>query len=587
MFSYLQKMKESLTAAETAKLRAIYEPTVVTVPPCDACRHLTVMPDGEIRIYGWVDKRELSDPGTPIYLSSRDAGLSWRRVETASHALGSATRNPETGRWISTSPNEFRRGEHALTEGGSGSYAILSDEGPDSECLRAVKLAEEHILFLRKPLYLHGLRRWLIFGQHRKPDFEQFVEVFVSDDDGEHWMRTRLPHAPAFEVTPPHKSPRWQEYSCEPTVADMGDGRLLMLVRTSQNYHYMHESQDGGLTWSAPTPSPFHATLTMPTLLRLSDGRVVLFHCNTQPLPEIDKEAVFPRLSDNEKRGIGEDVFTNRDANHLAITEDGGKTWRGERELYLNFIRNFADFRAVGGRDSHDKSVHQAELLELPYNKLLVAFGQNAVSRKVVILDLDWLYETKRREDFREGLATVSTQMYVKSNLGGFAGWSGHCAYNRTDGALLVPDPSGNRREVLQLCRTDDPRLVYQKQGVVWNFPADKRGRVRIELMVVGSGVAISLTDRWYNPVDETVKGEASLSLAFDRTSVTPNEWHAVDVLYDTEKGSAEILLDGASYAILPLRAPAPLGLSYLHVQTLAEKQDFEGTLLRLFEKAK
>ena len=56
---------------------------------------------------------------------------------------------------------------------------------------------------------------------------------------------------------------------------------------------------------------------------------------------------------------------------------------------------------------------------------------------------------------------------------------------------------------------------------------------------------------------------------------------------YDTEKGSAEILLDGASYAILSLRAPAPLGLSYLHVQTLAEKQDFESTLLRLFEKTK
>lgn len=584
MFSYLQSMKDHLTEEESARLRAIHEPTVVTVPPCDACRHLTVMPDGEIRIYGWVDKRELTDPGTPIYLSSRDAGLSWRRVSTPSRALGSATRNPKTGRWITTSPNEFRRGEHVLVKG-TGSYAILSDEGPDSEHFRAVKLAEENVLFLRNPLYLPEYRRWLIFGQYRKPDFEQFVEVFVSDDDGESWTHTRLPHAPPFAVTPPHKSPRWQEYSCEPTVADMGNGTLLMLVRTSQNYHYMHESRDGGLTWSDPVPSPFHATLTMPTLRRLSDGRVVLFHCNTQPLPEIDKDAVFPRLSDNEKRGIGEDVFTNRDANHLAITDDGGKSWQGERELYLNFIRNFADFRAVGGRDSHDKSVHQAEILELPYNKLLVAFGQNAVARKVVILDLDWLYETDRREDFRQGLSSVSTQTYVKSNLGGFAGWSGHCAYNRTDGALLLPDPSGNRREVLQLCRTEDPRLVYQKQGVVWNFPAGKQGRVRVDFMVVGSGIALSLTDRWYNPVDETVTAEAPVSLAFDRTSASPNEWHTAELIYDTEEGSVEVLLDGARYATLPLRASAPLGLSYLHVQTLAEKQDFEGTLLRLFEK--
>ena len=42
--------------------------------------------------------------------------------------------------------------------------------------------------------------------------------------------------------------------------------------------------------------------------------------------------------------------------------------------------------------DSIDKSIHQGQMLELPFNKLLIHFGQNLSSRKVVILDLDWLY---------------------------------------------------------------------------------------------------------------------------------------------------------------------------------------------------
>ena len=77
-------------------------------------------------------------------------------------------------------------------------------------------------------------------------------------------------------------------------------------------------------------------------------------------------------------------------------------------------------------------------------------------------------------EDFKAGLEGVSHHLFVKSLAGNFRGWSGHCAFNRVPGALLVREPDTGpktKREVLQICRIRDERLVSDLQGVVWNFP--------------------------------------------------------------------------------------------------------------------
>jgi len=62
-------------------LRRIDAPRVVGVPPENACRGLMVMPDGEIRHYGSRhDPGSKRGPGRPVYISSRDGGLSWREI---------------------------------------------------------------------------------------------------------------------------------------------------------------------------------------------------------------------------------------------------------------------------------------------------------------------------------------------------------------------------------------------------------------------------------------------------------------------------------------------------------------------------
>ena len=108
-------------------------------------------------------------------------------------------------------------------------------------------------------------------------------------------------------------------------------------------------------------------------------------------------------------------------------------------------------------------------VLELPGGKVLLAYGQNPSARRILIFDPDWLTETARSDDFRYGLGNLSTHLYVKSCTGGWRGWAGHCAWNRVPGALLVRDPhmdslppgaKPSNRDVLQLCRIRDDRLV-------------------------------------------------------------------------------------------------------------------------------
>ena len=564
------------------ELKSIYAPREVCVLPKDAAMQIAVCPDGEIRLYGREDMPLKPWEGEPIYLASRDGGLSWKkhRLKNAD-VLKSATRNPRTGRYITT---RFVMQDIGTQNGTI--YALLSDEGFDSTNYRRVKISDLPIHISHHPDYIEELDRWIITGEYTDSERIKRIVVSVSDDDGEHFRTQVLEnYVPRYEIKPPHKGARWQQYSCEPTLTYIPEeNKLLMIVRTTQDYHYQYISYDGGDSWEGPFPTPFHAVNTMPILYRMSDGRLLHLWANSHPLAELDHTVAFPPLDEETINGDWEDVFTNRDINCIAISENGGKTWEHAREFFRNPVRNRSDFRSIGGFNTLDKSVHQGEMLELPFGKMLVTFGQNIVSRRAVIFDVKWLYEKEASEDFRLGLEGVSTHMFVHSNLGGFHGFSGHCAYNRTNGALLVPDPDGTFREVLQVCYMDDPRLVDKKQGVVWGFPSAKQGEINICLRVLTSGVRISLLDAWAHPADEYITQNAHISFLYD--TVTPHgEWTTLKITYDTHTMHYTVYCNDAVYLEGQVMGECELGLLYLHIQTLATSHDTEGTLIKCFSK--
>ena len=221
--------------------------------------------------------------------------------------------------------------------------------------------------------------------------------------------------------------------------------------------------------------------------------------------------------------------------------------------------------------------------MELPFGKVLVSVGQNAACRKMLIFDPEWLCETTRSEDFKSGFGDVSTHLYVKSLSGCFVGRGhpGHCQWNRTAGALLVPDPIMDGTEVLQICRIHDPRLFSEKQGMVWNFPCTRKGRIDITLRREGEGISVCLCDCWFNPCDDTVSEASPFSFRLTRDTVPEGVWHEISILFDADAAFAEVLLNGTLLFGVRMKLSPEHGISYLHLQTAAENMDEKGTLIK------
>ena len=563
--------------AADAFLESVWAPRVVAVPPTYAVRDMCVTADGEIRHYGW---QMVGGEKRRVYVASHDNGMNWSTHLAEAGDVGAMTRSPWSGEWIS-----FRQ-----KPGASTMQLLRSAKGPGDVAPSVTDLPwirQE----CRQLLAMKSRRRWVacLSDIRRLKERCYNAAVALSDDDGRTWRYVEIPHVKDVpRIQPGDARPRWYNNGCEPSAVEHADGTLELVVRTSGERHRFYVSADGGETWSGPADKPeFWASNTMPLFFRLSDGRLLFFWNNTAPLPT-RPASEYPELNGSELGGYSESAFTNRDALHAAISDDDGRTWRGFREIVLNPIRNAPDFRELGNDPAQekDKSVHQTQAMELPGGKVLLALGQGAAARRIVVFDPDWLCETSRSEDFRAGLANVSTHLYVRSLTGNFRGWSGHCAWNRVSGALLVREPDTGpetKREALQLCRIPDPRLVSDRQGVVWNFPAARKGRVAISCRIEGEGFRLTLADHWMNPCDEYGPARSPLSAAVSAQDVPAGAWHEVVAEWDADAGRASLSCDGRKFREAPFAVKSSAGVSYLHLQTLAEGLDPKGAYFRAF----
>lgn len=119
---------------------------------------------------------------------------------------------------------------------------------------------------------------------------------FLSDDGGATWRRSTKPADLADT-----------RGMAEPCVAEVAQGRLLLLARTGRGCNYASWSGDGGDTWSAPEPTTQTAACSSLTLKTLPDGRLIVFYNHTEPLAP---GAFFPRTP-----------------LYYSVSADGGRIW--------------------------------------------------------------------------------------------------------------------------------------------------------------------------------------------------------------------------------------------------------------------
>lgn len=535
-----------------AAAAGVKAPYVVGVPPADGGRGLIRVSPQEIRHY--------PGRGGKHMLRSLDNGETWKSAPVPKGYPGATcmgnespaiAKNPVTGEFIRFEP--LYRGNHQndgiyTTSGGiDGTWNLLKDDRGNGLKIGGI---------LRSPLWVDGNRRIVV------PGHGGGCWTWYSDDQGRSWKRSNKVNAPAHRPGGVHKGTRWNHGMVEATIVEKKNRELWMIARTAQDQHYQSFSKDFGKTWSKAEPSRFWGTITMPTFHRLEDGRLLFLWSNTTPLPE-----------KSTATGRGEDAFTNRDTIHAAISSDDGKTWTGFRELILDEHRGRGDYATFKG--AQDRGKHQAEVVQLDANRVLFSCGQHPMHRRLMIMDLRWLYEKERSSDIaKDGGKDWSTHQFVDQI-------AGHCAYNRTPGAQAG-------HGALRVLRVQDPSLTNPNQGATWNFPSGGKGRViaGVRLEKGGAGMQICLTDRWFNASDPTVDQFANYVLRIDKGGktpdgkqlLTPGEKHNLAIVWDNARRQATVFVEGKKARhTLRMKGSNKNGISYVHFYNPAEETDLRG----------
>lgn len=108
----------------------------------------------------------------------------------------------------------------------------------------------------------------------------------------------------------------------EPTLVELKDGRIWMLIRTNWGEFWSAYSHDGGRFWRIIQPSGISASSAPGLLKRLSNGKLLLAW--NRPFP--DGKLEWP-LSGGDNLWSATPVSNFREELSLALSDDDGETW--------------------------------------------------------------------------------------------------------------------------------------------------------------------------------------------------------------------------------------------------------------------
>lgn len=380
------------------------------------------------------------------------------------------------------------------------------------------------------------------------PSGPNVCTIVYSDDGGTGWKRS-----PAALTAPCVEGYNGSNYgACEPSLLQLQDGRVWMLIRTQTGA--LHESfSPDGAEWFDAAPTRFPSSNSPAFLTRLPDHRIVLFWNNCAMPPRVE----------------GAGVYGGRDALHAAISSDEGRTWRGFREVYRDPTRNASPPK------SGDRGTAYPHATVTGDGRILLVSGQGSERRQRFLIDPDWLEERAQSEGF-ENLDA----WHVFKGFGPVSRWW----RDRAPGARLIGHPDEPGRNVLQIGKADE----LPADGAVWNFPAGRDGKITLRLRIGPrfGGAQISVTDRLYEPCDDAGEEQAPLKLPISPTGrlasshrLKPDRWHELELRW-SDIGVCRALLDGKVVKQFGTTRQHRHGFCYLRLRSTARDVDESGLLV-------
>jgi hypothetical protein len=262
-------------------------------------------------------------------------------------------------------------------------------------------------------------------------------------------------------------------------------------------------------------------------------------------------------------RHEGEGVYGGRDALHIAISDDDGRTWQGFREIYLDHRRN--DNPAGSG----DRGTAYPLAGFTEDGQIVVLAGQGKGGRNPILVDPSWITATSAETDFRDGLKDWS----VFQHTGPAKRWW----RARRIGCALIETPDERGSHSLHV------RHLDEADTAVWNFPNGWRGELTLRLRLPGGsqGAIFSLNDRFFDPSNTLGEDLAVFQARVSTGSLKPDTWHTLSLRWDLSRGECEQRLDDQLIATQKVRHRTLNGLSYLRIRSSAEKPDPHGVIIR------
>jgi len=270
--------------------------------------------------------------------------------------------------------------------------------------------------------------------------------IQYSDDDGRSWQESE-----SQLVAPCHAGFNGlNEGACEPAIEQLKDGRIWMLMRTQAGFLYESYSTDNGTTWQPAIASRFNTSTGPPNIMRHRNGWLVVSWNNCEMPP----------------RHEGQGVYGGRDALHIAVSDDEGRTWRGFREIYLDHRRNDNPARSGDRGTAYPLGAFSAD------GRIVMLAGQGAGGRNPILIDPQWIVETEANTDFSDGLK----QWSVYKHHGPAKRWW----RARAVGCQLVTNPTDSSARSLHLRKVDE----LAADVAVWNFPNGWSGSLTARVMI-------------------------------------------------------------------------------------------------------